>query len=202
MTVCLELFLTFFKIGIVSFGGGYAMLALMTDEILAHLWLDSEMIKNFIGIAESTPGPISINMATFVGSSQYGFLGALCATLGMILPSFIIILIIASLLKSFLKNPYVSGTLAGAQPVAVGLIAATGLSFMIAVFFPDFGSTNILSAIKNIETDIATYILAALIFSFMLIFKKIKKKQPSPVMLILFAATMGIIVCPIVEMIK
>lgn len=202
MTVCLELFLTFFKIGIVSFGGGYAMLALMTDEILAHGWLESEMIKNFIGIAESTPGPISINMATFVGSSQYGFWGALCATLGMILPSFIIILIIASLLKSFIKNPYVSGTLAGAQPVAVGLIAATGLSFMIAVFFPNFGSTNILSAIKNVQTDAVTYILAALIFAFMLIFSKIKKKQPSPVMLILFSAAMGIIVCPIVEMIK
>ncbi len=202
MMVCLELFLTFFKIGIVSFGGGYAMLALMTDEILAHGWLESEMIKNFIGIAESTPGPISINMSTFVGSSQYGFLGAFCATLGMVLPSFIIILIIASLLKSFLKNPYVSGTLAGAQPVAVGLIAATGLSFMIAVFFPDFGNTNILSAIKNVQTDVATYILAALIFAFMLIFSKIKKKQPSPVMLILFSALMGIIVCPIVELIK
>lgn len=200
--IYLELFLTFFKIGIVSFGGGYAMLALMTDEILAHGWLESEMIKNFIGISESTPGPISINMATFVGSSQGGFFSALCATLGMILPSFIIILIIASLLKSFIKNPYVSGTLAGAQPVAVGLIAATGLSFMIAVFFPDFGSTSIISAIKNIETDAVTYILAALILAFMLIFKRIKKKQPSPVMLILFAALMGIIVCPIVGMIK
>ncbi len=200
--IYLSLFLTFFKIGIVSFGGGYAMLALMTDEILAHGWLESEMIKNFIGIAESTPGPISINMATFVGSSQGGFLGALCATLGMVMPSFIIILIIASLLKTFIKNPYVSGTLAGAQPVAVGLIASTGISFMIAVFFPDFGSTDIVSAIKNLQTDIATYILAALIFGFMLIFSKIKKKQPSPVMLILFAALMGIIVCPIVEMIK
>lgn len=200
--IYLQLFLTFFKIGIVSFGGGYAMLALMTDEILARGWLGSEMIKNFIGIAESTPGPISVNMATFVGSSQAGFFGAFFATLGLVMPSFIIILIIASLLKSFMKNPYVSGALAGAQPVAVGLIAATGISFMIAVFFPDFGSTNVISAIKNINTEVAAYIIAALIFAFILAFEKIKKKKPSPVTLIIFSAAMGIIVCPIVELLK
>ncbi len=200
--IYLQLFLTFFKIGIVSFGGGYAMLALMTDEVIAHGWLGGEMIKNFIGIAESTPGPISVNMATFVGSSQAGFLGSLCATLGLITPSFIIILIIATLLKSFMKNPLVKGALDGAQPVAVGLIAATGISFMIAVFFPSFGSANIISAIKGINKDGATYIIAALIFAFILIFEKIKKKKPSPVTLIIFSAAMGIIVCPIIDLIK
>ena len=200
--IYLELFLTFFKIGIVSFGGGYAMLALMRDEIMARGWLGDEMIKNFIGISESTPGPISVNMATFVGSSQAGFLGALCATLGLILPSFIIILIIATLLKSLMKNVYVNGALDGAQPVAVGLIAATGISFMISIVFPSFGNVNILEAVKNVKTDIETYIIAALIFVFMLVFKKIKKKQPSPVLLILTAALLGIIVCPLAELIK
>lgn len=200
--IYLELFLTFFKIGIVSFGGGYAMLALMRDEIMARGWLSDEMIKNFIGISESTPGPISVNMATFVGSSQAGFLGSLCATLGLILPSFIIILIIATLLKSLMKNVYVNGALDGAQPVAVGLIAATGISFMISIVFPSFGNANILEAVKNVETDIETYIIAALIFIFMLVFKKIKKKQPSPVLLILTAALLGIIVCPLAELIK
>ena len=200
--IYLELFLTFFKIGIVSFGGGYAMLALMRDEIMARGWLNDEMIKNFIGISESTPGPISVNMATFVGSSQAGFLGSLCATLGLILPSFIIILIIATLLKSLMKNVYVNGALDGAQPVAVGLIAATGISFMISIIFPSFGNVNILEAVKNVETDIETYIIAALIFIFMLVFKKIKKKQPSPVLLILTAALLGIIVCPLAELIK
>jgi chromate transporter len=200
--IYLELFLTFFKIGIVSFGGGYAMLALMRDEIMARGWLNDEMIKNFIGISESTPGPISVNMATFVGSSQAGFLGSLFATLGLILPSFIIILIIATLLKSLMKNVYVNGALDGAQPVAVGLIAATGISFMISTIFPSFGNVNILEAVKNVETDIETYIIAALIFAFMLVFKKIKKKQPSPVLLILTAALLGIIVCPLAELIK
>ena len=200
--IYLELFLTFFKIGIVSFGGGYAMLALMRDEIMARGWLGDEMIKNFIGISESTPGPISVNMATFVGSSQAGFLGSLCATLGLVLPSFIIILIIATLLKSLMKNVYVNGALDGAQPVAVGLIAATGISFMISIIFPSFGNVNILEAVKNVETDVETYIIAALIFAFMLVFKKIKKKQPSPVLLILTAALLGIIVCPLAELIK
>jgi chromate transporter len=141
-------------------------------------------------------------MATFVGSSQAGFLGSLCATLGLILPSFIIILIIASLLKSLMKNVYVNGALDGAQPVAVGLIAATGISFMISIIFPSFGNVNILEAVKNVETDVETYIIAALIFAFMLVFKKIKKKQPSPVLLILTAALFGIIVCPLAELIK
>ena len=200
--IYLELFLTFFKIGIVSFGGGYAMLALMRDEIMAHGWLGDEMIKNFIGISESTPGPISVNMATFVGSSQAGFLGALCATLGLILPSFIIILIIATLLKSLMKNVYVNGALDGAQPVAVGLIAATGISFMISIVFPSFGNVNILEAVKNIKTDVETYIMAVLIFGFMLVFKKIKKKQPSPVLLILVAALLGVVICPLAELIK
>ena len=200
--IYLELFLTFFKIGIVSFGGGYAMLALMRDEIMAHGWLGDEMIKNFIGISESTPGPISVNMATFVGSSQAGFLGAFCATLGLILPSFIIILIIAALLKSLMKNVYVNGALEGAQPVAVGLIAATGFSFMISIVFPSFGNVNILEAVKNIKTDVETYIMAALIFIFMLVFKKIKKKQPSPVLLILVAALLGVVICPLAELIK
>ncbi|MBR3715427.1 MAG: chromate transporter [Clostridia bacterium] len=200
--IYLELFLTFFKIGIVSFGGGYAMLALMRDEIMARGWLGDEMIKNFIGIAESTPGPISVNMSTFVGSSQAGFLGAVCATLGLVLPSFIIILIIATLLKSLMKNAYVNGALDGAQPVAVGLIAATGISFMISIVFPEFGNVNILDALKNIEKDLETYIIAALIFIFMIVFKKIKKKQPSPVVLILTAALLGIIICPLAELIK
>ena len=85
MIVCLKLFLTFLKIGAVSFGGGYGMIALMREDCLRNGWLTEEELLNFIGIAESTPGPIAVNMATFVGASQYGILGALCATLGVVL---------------------------------------------------------------------------------------------------------------------
>ena len=102
--IFLELFITFFKIGAFTFGGGYAMLPLIQEEVLSKGWISAESLVNFIAISESTPGPFAVNMATFVGSAQGGFLGAFLATLGVVLPSFIIILIIAALIKVSLKN--------------------------------------------------------------------------------------------------
>lgn len=97
-----SLFLTFFKIGAFTFGGGYAMIPLIQKEIAKkRKWITDENILDIITIAESTPGPISVNAATFVGYKLYGILGAFLATLGLILPSFIIILIISSVLKEF-----------------------------------------------------------------------------------------------------
>ena len=95
--IYLELFLTFLQIGAFSFGGGYGMISLIREKVLTYGWLAEEEMLNMIAVAESTPGPIAVNMATFVGSSQGGFLGALLATLGVVLPSFIIILVIAAL---------------------------------------------------------------------------------------------------------
>ena len=86
----LKLFLTFLEIGAVSFGGGYGMISLIREETLSHGWLSEDALLNMIAVAESTPGPIAVNMATFVGSSQGGVLGSLLATLGVVLPSFII----------------------------------------------------------------------------------------------------------------
>ena len=94
--IYLELFLTFLQIGAFSFGGGYGMISLIREKVLMYGWLTEEEMLNMIAVAESTPGPIAVNMATFVGSSQGGFLGAILATLGVVLPSFIIILIIAA----------------------------------------------------------------------------------------------------------
>ena len=101
--IYIKLFLTFFEIGLFTFGGGYAMISLIRDDCLANGWLTESELLNFIAVAESTPGPIAVNMATFVGSSQGGFFGALIATLGVVLPSFIIISLIASVLTHFLK---------------------------------------------------------------------------------------------------
>ena len=100
----LTLFWTFFKIGLFTFGGGYAMIPLIQQEVTSHNWLSEDALLNFIGISEATPGPFAINIATFVGSSQYGFWGAVCATLGVVLPSFIIILLIASIFTKFEQN--------------------------------------------------------------------------------------------------
>lgn len=108
-----ELFLVFLKIGAVSFGGGYGMISLLQDEVVAHGWLTEEMLMNFIAVAESTPGPIAVNVATFVGSSQAGAVGALLATLGVVLPSFFIILLIAAILHNLLKFRGVQAVLGG-----------------------------------------------------------------------------------------
>ena len=99
MPILLDLFVTFFKLGLFTFGGGYAMIPLVTDEVISHGWMSYQEIMNFIAVAESTPGPIAINMATFVGATQgatlggvgFSILGALVATLGVVLPSFFII---------------------------------------------------------------------------------------------------------------
>ena len=99
--IYLELFLTFLQIGAVSFGGGYGMISLIREKVLTHGWLTEKQLLDMIAVSESTPGPIAVNMATFIGSAQGGILGSFLATLGVVLPSFIVILIIASLIRSF-----------------------------------------------------------------------------------------------------
>ena len=125
--IYLTLFLTFLKIGAVSFGGGYGMISLIRETVLENAWLTEEEFLNFIAVAESTPGPLAVNMATFIGSAQAGFLGALVATLGVILPSFVIILIIAALIKNLLKYAGVKSVLSGIRPtIIITLILNTG----------------------------------------------------------------------------
>lgn len=130
--IYLRLFLTFLEIGAVSFGGGYGMISLIREKVLLNAWLTEGELLNFIAVAESTPGPIAVNMATFVGSSQGGFPGALCATAGVVLPSFIIILVIAALIKNLLKYKPVSAFLSGVRPCVIGLILATGITLLIS----------------------------------------------------------------------
>ena len=129
----LTLFYVFFKIGLFTFGGGYAMIPMIEDEVVGRGWLTAGELLNFIGVAESTPGPIAVNIATFIGSSRAGFLGALCATVGVVLPSFLIILLIAAVFRNFLKNRVVKGALVGIRGVIVGLILATGLWMALQV---------------------------------------------------------------------
>lgn len=135
--ILLELFLTFIKIGAFTFGGGYAMIPLIQDEVVGHGWLSLSEIVDFIAVSESTPGPIAINMATFVGFETAGILGSVAATFGVVLPSFIVILLIAKLFSTFSKNKYVSAAMNGIRPVIIGLIAASLISVVQTVFFPD-----------------------------------------------------------------
>lgn len=185
--IYLELFWSFLKIGALSFGGGLGMISLIRDECIGNGWLTEEELLNLVGVAESTPGPIAINIATFVGSDVGGFLGALLATLGVVLPSFIIILIIASLLKGFLKLRAVNKTLEGMRPAIVGLILGMSVILSLNLFF------GIETVSSKFSLDIFGVIILALVATVSFVYKKIRKKSISPIILILFSGVLGAI---------
>ena len=187
MPILLDLFLTFLKIGAVSFGGGYAMIPLLTDEVLIHGWLTESEILNFIAVSESTPGPIAINMATFIGYSQAGFWGSVLATIGVALPAFCIMLLIASVIGGLMKFAGIKAFLNGIRPVVTGLITATGLWLILSVTI----------SLKNVYTAVSVDFKAIVIFGIIalthIIYKKLTKKKISPILLIILSAILGII---------
>ncbi|MBO7161630.1 MAG: chromate transporter [Clostridia bacterium] len=136
MTELLYLLWTFFKIGACTFGGGYAMVELVKEQVTANGWMEMQEVLDFIAISESTPGPIAINMATYVGFNVAGLPGAFMATAGVVLPSLIVIMIIARFYKKFIVNSYVAGAMRGLRPAAIALIAAAMISFAAEVFLP------------------------------------------------------------------
>lgn len=190
--IYLKLFLIFFEIGAVSFGGGYGMVSLIREKVLLNGWLTEAGFLDIIAVSESTPGPLAINMATFVGSSQAGFFGSVCATLGVVLPSFIIILLIAAALKGLMKYAGVQAFLSGVRPCVVALISATAITIGLSSFF----------SIKTVhdapKVDFGSLAVFAVIAVFALVFKKIKKKLPSPIFMIVFSAFLGIFVFGVV----
>lgn len=184
----LKLFLTFLKIGAVSFGGGYGMISMIRDDCLANGWLSEDELLNFIAVAESTPGPIAVNMATFVGSSEGGILGALLATLGVVLPSFIIILLIATLLTKLLKYKGVKMTLAAIRPAIVGMILGVSVTMLLSVVV---GLTAIGAPISFDPEALIIFGAVALIS---IVYSTIRKKSISPILLILISGILGIII--------
>ena len=125
----LDLFLGFLKVGCFAFGGAYGAIPLIRDVVMSYGWLSDEMLTYMIAVSESTPGPIMVNLATYVGSTEAGFFGALVATLAVVLPSFIIILLITALLKNAFKNKYVQAVLRGLKPSVIGIVLAMGVVF-------------------------------------------------------------------------
>ena len=125
--VYLQLILSFFKIGLFSFGGGYAMIPLVQKEIESHNWLTAQEFIDIIAVAESTPGPVAVNTATFVGFKVAGFWGSVVSTVSVALPSFIIVLLIANAVKKFSEHPVMKGMLYGIRPVVISLIFTLSL---------------------------------------------------------------------------
>lgn len=181
----LELFLTFFKIGALSFGGGYGMISVVREAVVGKGWLTDEAFLSFIAVSESTPGPLAVNMATFIGSSQAGFWGALLATAGVVLPAFCIILLIASLLQNLLKYAGVQAFLQGVRPCVVGLIFSTGLVMALSTLLE---VTRIGEAPVWDWRPLTVFFIVALVdFTY----RQWKHKAFSPVGLILISAILG-----------
>ena len=185
----LELFLAFLKVGLFSFGGAYGAIPLIRDVVLEHAWMSDEQIAYIIAVSESTPGPIMVNMATYVGSTQGGIFGAFLATFGVVLPAFVIILLIMVLLKNILGNKYVQAVLQGLKACVVGIILATGLHMIV---------TNCIEIEGKLEINWQTVIIMTILLLVMFLHKRVTKKKLSPIKLIVVSAVVGIVVCGIV----
>ena len=182
--IYLDLLIGFLEVGLFSFGGAYAAIPLIRDVVLAHGWLDDEMLSYMIAVSESTPGPIMVNLATYVGSNKGGLLGAVIATTAVMLPAFIIILFIMVLAKSLLKNQYVQAILGGLKPCVIGIILATGVYMILGnCYIMTKGSVDYAAIL-------ITCVLALLYFGS----RKVIKKGLSPIGLICLAAVTGMIV--------
>ena len=191
--IFLELFWTFFCIGAMTFGGGYAMLPQIQSEV-AKRWgsfIPQEMMIDFVAVSESTPGPFAVNMATYVGAEMGGqggsalgsVFGSFCATMGVVLPSFMIILIVAKCYDRFRQSKLVKGCMSGLKPAVVGLIGNAVLTVFMTVFFPA-GLT------LSVFTMPSFYVFAG-VFGLMLLlaFKKVH-----PIIILCLSAAIGIAV--------
>ncbi|MBO5402757.1 MAG: chromate transporter [Clostridia bacterium] len=178
----LYLLWTFFKIGACTFGGGYAMVELVKEQVTVNGWMEVQEVIDFIAISESTPGPIAVNMATYVGYNVAGIPGAIAATTGVVLPSLIIIMIIAKVYKKFIANRFVAGGMRGLRPAAIGLIAAAGISIAAEVFLP-FGFS-----VESILSYEIIFTLVTLGLCMYLVYKKAK-----PHFILILSAACGLL---------
>lgn len=183
--IYLDLFLGFLKVGCFAFGGAYGAIPLIRDVVMSYGWLSDEMLTYMIAVSESTPGPIMVNLATYIGSKQAGFPGAAVATLAVVLPSFLIILLVTALLKTALKNECVQAVLRGLKPCVTGIVLATGIYMILGNCFGTITARKV-----NIQAIIITVLLVASMFGC----KHFAKKKLSPILLIVISAAAGMLV--------
>lgn len=185
--IYLKLFLIFFEIGAVSFGGGYGMVSIIREAVLSNGWMSESEFLNFIAVSESTPGPMAVNMATFIGASQCGMFGSFIATLGVVLPAFIIILIIAAAFESLLKYAGVKAVLSGIRPCVVAMILSAAVTMALSSLF------GVINAQSGFSADIWAIVILIILAVINLIFSRLKNKKLSPIMIIVISAILGIV---------
>ncbi len=182
--IYLDLIIGFLKVGLFSFGGAYGAIPLIRDVVLHYGWMDEESLVNMIAISESTPGPIMVNLATYVGCSKAGVLGGILATISVVLPAFIFIILLMTLINRVSGKTWMKAAFNGITPCIIGIILAMGVSMIgkncVTPFFNE----------KDILPAALTLVLAMVYFGF----RKIYKKKMSPITLILIAAFAGVAV--------
>lgn len=183
--IYLELFLGFLKVGAFAFGGAYGAIPLIREVVLSYGWISDEMLTYIIAVSESTPGPIMVNLATYIGSTQAGFWGAAIATTAVVLPSFVIILIVTAVLGTALKNKYVQAVMRGLKPCIIGIVLATGIYMVMSSCFGTVGA---------FKADPQAIIITAVLLMAAFVYKRLSDKKMTPVMLIAVSAAAGIIV--------
>ena len=179
--IYLKLFWDFFRVSCFTFGGAYGAIPLIRDMVLGNGWISEDRLTYMIAVSESTPGPIMVNMATYIGSDQAGFFGSLLATFGVVLPAYLVILLIISILQNAIKNKYVQAVLQGLKPCVTGIVLATGLYMVIHNVLPG-------------NVDLPALCITAVLVAIMVLYPKITKKKLSPIALILCSAVLGILV--------
>jgi len=190
MMMILKLFIIFFQIGLFSIGGGYAMIPLIQKEIVGNGWLTNEEVTDVVAISQMTPGPFAVNAATFVGMKLEGVWGAIFATLGVTLPSVIIVLIIARYFFNFQKHPAVQGVLYGVRPVVTGLIASAGFVIAETALLRVPLTMKILSGITTFFQSFDYWGIAIAV----VVFLGVQKWKWHPILMIVVAGVLGTIV--------
>lgn len=176
--IYLQLFLSFLQVGAFSFGGAYGAIPLIRDVVLGRGWMDDAALTHMIAVSESTPGPIMVNMATYVGSSQAGLGGAAVATLAVVLPSFVVILLVMIALRRLMEHPAFQAVLGGVKPCVIGIILATGIQLILG----------------NISLDLRAVLLTVLLAGGLVVSRKVTKKGIQPIGLIALSALLGMVV--------
>lgn len=190
--IYLQLFWTFFKIGLFTIGGGQAMIPMISQEVVEKGWLTLDEVQSFIAISESTPGPFAVNIATYTGVSVLqsagvgeSILGAICATFGVVLPSLVIITLIALAFSNFIKKPAVQSVFVYVRSTVTGLLIAVFVGFVLSTLL---GVSSVLSH-EPVQFDVIGTCLFVLLFVLSLI--KIKGKSMQPIWLIIISAVIG-----------
>ena len=186
--IYLQLFFTFLKGGVFAFGGGYAVLSLLGESLVEYGWLTDSELMNLVGAVSLFPGSIAVNAATYVGYEQGGFLGALLATTGVVLPSFTVVVIIASLIKNLLKYPPVKAFISGMRPAIGGMIISVAVTMGLTVFCGADTFSNI-----EFTFDWRKALILAVVIVIPVTWKRIKKKEFSSIILVAISGVMGIV---------